>query len=64
MPRKGGGEGKYRSRNTGRFVSAHYGKRNPKHAYRVDEEGDDSRQEIPLNKTPPHLRSVAPQGMQ
>jgi hypothetical protein len=36
MPRKGGGEGKYRSLLTGKYVSAYYGKRNPNKAVRVD----------------------------
>lgn len=29
-------EGKYKSYKTGKFVSAHYGKRNPKRAYKVE----------------------------
>ena len=34
MPRRGGGEGKWRSVKTGKYVSAYYAKRHPKRAYR------------------------------
>lgn len=44
MPRKGGGEGKYRSLKTGRYVSTHYGKRNPKNVRREEERGSDAEQ--------------------
>lgn len=35
MPRKGGGEGKYRSLKTGKYVSAYYAKRHPKTTAKV-----------------------------
>jgi hypothetical protein len=36
MPRKSsGGGGKFKSRKTGQFVSAYYGKRNPKKVIKV-----------------------------
>lgn len=42
MARAGGGKGKWRSLKTGRFVSAHYAKRNPKHVEKVVGREDES----------------------
>lgn len=55
MPRrKGRGEGKWRSLKTGRYVSAHYGKRNPNRVAREEpgkreEKMVVERQEVPTN---------------
>ena len=37
MARKGGGEGRYQSLKTGKFVSAYYGKRHPETCVKVDD---------------------------
>ena len=47
MPRRGGGQGKYKSLKTGRYVSAYYAKRHPTTTVPVDHSSEVEMEEKP-----------------